>query len=750
VTYRSIGKSFPRIDAVGKVTGATLYPGDRNYGDELWMKILFAGRPHARILRLDTRRAEALPGVVAVFTAQHVPVNEYGLQIPDQPVLCGPGSSKEGAEIVRFVGDQVALVVAESEKIAARARDLIHVKYEDLPILTDPRQALAPDAFRLHPHVPDNVATHNRVVKGDVDAAWAECDVIVEGEYHTPPQEHVYLQPEAGTAHLDEEDRITVRVAGQWTWEDQQQIAHALDLPPERVRVVYDAIGGAFGGREDMSVQIVLALAVLRLAERGIRRPVKIIWSREESILGHCKRHPMLIKSKWGAARDGKLVAAEVELISDAGAYMYTSNKVLGNATLTCTGPYEFPNVRVDAYAVYTNNLPGGAFRGFGAPQAHFAAETQMNKLAEVLGISPVEIRLKNILDDEKLLSVGTPIPGGVSLKQVVEQAAQAGGWEGDGELEGWKVGRLEAPHPSSLSPKGIYGPIFKGRGFAAGFKNIGFSFGYQENSWARVLLEGEARIERATVFIAGADVGQGHHTTMLQIASEALDLPADRVKLVVSDTAVTQSSGSASASRLTFLAGNAVKGAAERALARWVDESRPAVAEYTYLAPKTTPFAEVDGQPITPNLAYGYVAQSVEVEVDTETGRILVTRVVSADDVGQAINPRQVVGQIEGAVVQAQGYAILEDFRTEGGYVLTPHLSTYLIPGVLDIPDRVDSVIVENPDPRGPYGVRGMAEMPYLPLAPALIAAVYDAIGVWFDDFPLTPERVLRGLGKI
>jgi CO/xanthine dehydrogenase Mo-binding subunit len=594
---------------------------------------------------------------------------------------------------------------------------------------------MASDAHQLHPHAADNVATHDRVVKGDVDSAWGECDVIVEGEYHTPPQEHAFLQPEAGSAYLDEEGRITVRVAGQWTWGDQQQIAHALDLPPEQVRVVYDAIGGAFGGREDMSVQIVLALAVMRLAERGMRRPVKVIWSREESMIGHCKRHSMTIKSKWGATREGKLVAAEVELVSDAGAYMYTSNKVLGNATISCTGPYEFPNVRVNTYAVYTNNLPGGAFRGFGAPQGHFAAEMQMNKLAEALGMSPVEVRLKNILDEEKLTSVGTPLPGGVSLKQVVEKAAAAGGWDGSGWLDKERTAERR---------------LLKGKGFAAGFKNVGFSFGYQENSWAKVVLEGEAELERAILYIAGADVGQGHHTAMLQIASEALELSIDRIELVVSDTAVTENSGSASASRLTFLAGNAVKGAAERALACWRDEERPAVAEYTYLAPKTTPFAEIDGQPSMPNFAYGYIAQSVEVEVDTETGVIHITRVISADDVGRAINPQQVVGQIEGAVVQAQGYAMLEDFQTEDGYVLTPHLSTYLIPGVLDIPDRVDPIIVEHPDPRGPYGVRGMAEMPYLPLAPALVAGVHDATGIWFDDFPLTPERVLRGLGKI
>ncbi len=734
MNHRSIGKSEARVDAVAKVTGTAIYPGDRSYSDQLWMKILFAGRPHARVVDVDTREAEALPGVVAVLTARDVPVNEYGLQIPDQPVFCGPGSARDGADVARCVGDQVAVIVAESERIAAQARALIRLETEDLPVLTDVHLARSPDALPLHPHQPHNVAFHKRVVKGDVDSAWENCDVIVDQVYRTPPQEHIYLQPEAGSAYVDQEGRITVHVAGQWTWEDQQQIAHALDLPPERVRVIYDAIGGAFGGREDVSVQIVLALAAMRLAERGIHRPVKIIWSREESILGHCKRHPMIIHSKWGATRDGMLVAAEVEIVSDAGAYMYTSNKVLANAIITCTGPYEFPHVLVNGYAVYTNNLPGGAFRGFGAPQGFFAAESQMNRLAEALGMSPVEIRLKNLLNDQKLLSVGTPLPGGVSLTEVVEEAARAGGWLGE----------------EKTSQHQIEGSKRKGRGIAAAFKNIGFSFGYQENSWARVVLEGDVEIEEATVYIGGADVGQGHHTAMAQIAAQVLDLPLDRINMVVSDTAVTESSGSASASRLTFMAGNAVKGTAEQALARWRDEARPAVAEYTYLAPKTQPFAEADGEPFMPNLAYGYLAQSVEVEVDTETGFIHVTRVVSVHDVGKAINPQQIVGQVEGCVVQAQGYTLLENFQTEDGHVLTSNLSSYLMPGVFDIPDGVETIIIENPDPRGPFGVRGMAEMPYLGIAPAVVAAVHDATGVWFNDFPLTPERVLRGLGKI
>ncbi len=734
-----IGKSIKRIDAFGKVTGQTLYPGDRNQENELWLKILFARRPHARVLDIDTSEAKALPGVMDVLTAEDVPINQYGLQIPDQPVLCGPRSNKKGGDIVRFVGDQVAVVIAENEEIAAKARDLIKVEYGDLPVVSDPEFALSGRAPELHPNVFNNVAEYKQIRKGDPDATWDTCNVIIEGVYQTPLQEHAYLQPEAGTAYVDDEGRITVHCAGQWTWEDQQQIAHALDLPPEKIRVIYDAIGGAFGGREDISVQIALALAVLRTYQRyGNRRPMKIIWTREESMIGHCKRHPMIIYCKWGAKSDGTLLAAETKIISDAGAYMYTSNKVLANAAITCTGPYEIPNVTIDAYVIYTNNVPNGAFRGFGSPQSHFAAEMQMNKLAEKLGKDPVDLRLKNILDGDKLLAVGTTIPGGVSLDTVIRKVAWKSNWTYPG-----KRGENNPDYPEDL-PRFV-----KGRAFAAGFKNIGFSLGFQENSWAQVELLGKVEIEEAVLRIAGADVGQGHHTVMAQIAAEALDVDLDKITLKVSDTAFTQSSGSASASRLTMLAGNAVKEAAEFALRKWRREDRPAIAEATWLAPKTTPLDPKTGYGV-PNFAYGYVAQMAEVTVDTEMGFITVDRVVCADDVGKAINPDQIVGQIEGAIAQAHGYTILEDFRVEKGQVLTPYFNTYLIPGVYDIPKRVESIIIEDPHPDGPYGARGMAEMPYLPYSAVIASAVFDAIGIWYDDFPLTPERVLRGLGKV
>ncbi len=731
-----IGKPITRVDAHAKVTGEAKYPGDFVMEHMLHAKILFAGRPHARVLSIDTTKAEAVPGVVAVFTAQDVPVNEYGLQTRDQPVLCGPGSSKPGTDVARFVGDQVALVVAETERAAARARDLIHVEYEDLPPVFDPFEALEPGAPQLHSHrqsseihpelcTEGNLISHHQIRKGDVEAAWSEADVIVEGEYRTPAQEHAYLQPEAGLAYIDEQGRVTVVSAGQWTWEDQQAIAHALDIPPEQVRVIYPAIGGAFGGREDMSVQIVLALATHKL-----HRPVKTVWSREESIIGHCKRHPMWIWSKLGATREGKLVAAEARVVADGGAYCYTTNKVLGNCTVTCTGPYEIPNIKVDVDGVYTNNLPSGAFRGFGSPQGIFAAEMQMNKLAQALEMDPVELRLKNLLREDSPAAMGTPLPGGVSLVEVTEQCARAAGWQKT--VQGWQK-------PSTSN----------GVGIAVAFKNIGFSFGYQENCWAKVELQGTAEIEEAVVYIGSAEVGQGTHTAIHQMAAEALGLPFERVRLVASDTSTSPgSSGSVSASRMTFMAGNAVRGAAEQALEQWHAEERPAIAEYTYLAPKTTPFDPETGHGV-PNLAYGYVAEAVEVQVDTDTGELRIRRVVCADDAGKAINPQQVEGQIEGGVVQAAGWATCENLITEGGHVLTPHLSTYLIPTICDIPDQVESVIVEHPDPRGPWGARGMGEMPFIPLAPALTAAIHDATGVWFDELPLTPERVLQGLSS-
>jgi CO/xanthine dehydrogenase Mo-binding subunit len=744
-----IGQSTYRIDARGKVTGETLFPGDLVRENFLHAKVLFSNQPHGRMLRIDINQAEAVPGVVAIFTAKDVPLNEYGLTMFDQPVLVGVGGNGRSpvpSDVSRWEGDQVAIVVAETAAIAAHACSLIEIEWEELPLITDIDAALS-DKILLHPENPQasNTYQHYKIRKGDMAAGWAAAAVIVEAEYHLPYQEHAYLQPEAAVSYVDEAGRVTVEIAGQWTHEDQEQIAHALDLPREQVRVIYPAIGGAFGGREDMSLQIVMALASWKLHKRGETRPIRTIWSREESIIGHHKRHQGRIKTRWGATKEGKITAVSAQVYLDAGAYNYTSNKVLGNAHLCVAGPYEIANAEIDSYAIYTNNVPGGAFRGFGAPQGCFAAENQMNKLAEALAMDPVEIRLKNCYHEGSEGITQTPMPAGVTLPEVIEQCANAANWSGGAEerrsggTKAFKSFQTLPPDPKSLK---------YGRGFACAYKNIGFSFGFPERCEAMIELHGGREIERVVLHHAGADVGQGAHTVFRQMAAAAVSVPLDKVELITSDTADTGDSGSASASRMTWMAGNAIRQAAGAALANWINEDRPATGQARFVPPATQPMDSETGRSI-PNFAYGYVAEYVELAVDVETGHIHVERVICADDVGKAINPQLVEGQIEGGVVQAYGYAVTENLVVENGRILNPRLSTYLIPGILDIPERVDSIILEIPDPRGPWGVRGMAEMPFIPLAPAITAALHDATGVWFDEIPLTPGRVAAKLRK-
>ncbi len=512
-----------------------------------------------------------------------------------------------------------------------------------------------------------------------MDAGWAAADVVLEGEYRLPYQEHAYLQPEAGVGYIDEAGRVTVEIGGQWTHEDREQVAHALGLPEEQVRIIYPAIGGAFGGREDMSLQIVLGLAALRLHERGINRPVRIIWTREESIIGHHKRHPAMVRTKWGATKEGKITAVSAEVFMNSGAYAYTSTKVLGNFHLMVTGPYEIPNAHVDSYAITTNNVPGGAFRGFGGPQGAFAAENQMNKLAEMLGMDPVEIRLKNVLREGDLLTTQTPLPPGVSLAEVVQECADAADWMAElSPAQPFTAIQSLPPNPQALR---------RGRGFACSFKNVGFSFGAPESCDAIIELHGGGEIERVVLRHAAAEVGQGTHTALRQMAAAAVGVDVELVEMEMSDTASTRNSGSVSASRMTFMAGNSIRGAAAAALEKWQNEDRPAIAHFHYVPPPTELYDPETGE-CMPNFSYGYVAEAVDVTVDVETGHIYLDRVVCANDVGKAINPRLVEGQIEGAVVQALGYAVMEDLQVKDGRIQNPYFSQYLIPGIKDIPD--------------------------------------------------------------
>ncbi len=744
---RIVGKSLTRLDAADKVRGVAMYPGDFVRENMAWMKLKYVGKAHARILKVDIKRAMEAEGVIAVLTSKDLAHNEYGLQYPDQPVLCGP-CDKEGADEVRFMGDAVAAVVAETEEQAEAALDLLDIELEELPAISDPREALKEGAQRLHPDYPgtpihpelifeDNIASRHRIRLGDVDAAFADPEaVIVEAEYEIPDQEHAYLQPEAGLAYLDDEGRICIVVGGQWAHEDQHQVAHSLGLPPEKVRIIYPAIGGAFGGREDESVQIVLALAVQKTG-----RPVKLVYTREESIRVTYRRHRVYARARWAAKPDGTLLAAENHVVADAGAYVYTTNKVLGNLLLTCNGPYSIPNVKSDVLGVYTNNTPKGAFRGFGAPQGNFIAENQMNKLAEKLGMDPVAMREINLVKPGEPMPWGKPLTDdGRGLGECLRKAAVAMGWTEEN-------GQWTAPTPEARPDDPPY--IKRGFGIAVGHKNVGFSFGYQDNCWVAMELEGAGdKPERARVYTASSEVGQGTRTVIRQMAAEVLGLEVEQVEVEPMDTAITESSGSCSASRMTFMVGNAINGAADAVKAQWDAGQRPARAEYKYLSPKTTKIDLETGDG-DPNFSYGYVAMAAEVEIDTELGLVRFPRIVCANDVGRAINPRLLEGQVQGAVVQAIGWCTVENFIEKDCKPQTTTLSTYLIPTVEDIPDKVDVILVENPEPNGPFGARGMGEMPYVVVASAAHQAVRQATGLWFDVFPFNAERVLEKLKR-
>jgi CO/xanthine dehydrogenase Mo-binding subunit len=717
-----LGASLQRPDAVGKVTGATTYPADLVRPGMLHLKVVFAQRPHAHIRSIDPSAALRYPGVVTVLTAADVPYNAYGLIDADQPVLCG--------DVVRFEGDKVALVVAESKAAAAEGARLVAVDYEDLPAVTDPRAAMAPDAPLVHVGLcPDgpNVLIHVPIHKGDVATAFAQADVVLEGEFTTSWQEHAFLQPEAGIAFIDEEGRVVVETAGQWLHEDRRQIAAMLQLPEDQVVIRYAAIGGAFGGREDLSMQHLLALATWKL-----RRPTALVWSREESIVGHHKRHPMRIRCRWAATKDGKITAVEAEVIADGGAYASTSVEVVKVATLFSSGCYEVPNVALDGYAVYTNNVPCGAFRGFGAPQAQFAAEVMVTRLAHALGLDPVELRRRNIYREGSIEPTQQPLPAGVSALPVLERCVE----EARARL------RYDAPrrHPAPHLRRAI--------GIACGMKNVGYSFGFPEQSTATVELFGRAEYEQARVRIGAADVGQGAHLILHQIAAEALELPIQKVEMVYDDSSQTPNAGSASASRLTLMAGRAICDAVADARKAWSEtDDQHLMVTKQYRAPVTTPLEPGTGRCI-PNFAYGYAAQAVEVEVNLFTGQVQVLSVISVHDVGKAINHQQVEGQIEGCVAQGLGYALLEHLQVRDGHILTPYLSTYLLPTVLDVPTEIVPVVLELADPNGPYGARGVAEMALVPLLPAIASAIHDATGVWVTQQPITPERVLEAIG--
>ncbi|HEY3315136.1 MAG TPA: xanthine dehydrogenase family protein molybdopterin-binding subunit [Bacillota bacterium] len=732
-----VGRSVLRIDALEKVTGQAKYPGDFAMPGMRHAKVVWAGEPHAKIAGIDTAAAAALPGVVAVLTSRDVPHNEYGLIDSDQQVLA------DG--LVRWTGEAVAVVVADTEDLAAEAAGLVRVTYEPLPLVLDPIKAMAPDAPVLHSRLGTNVLGRWKIRHGDADRALAEADLVIESEYRVPLVEHAYLQPEAGLGWIDEEGRVALVVAGQWPHDDVRQIAHALGLRRNQVREVVPYMGGAFGGREDVSLQIIVALAAWKT-----RGPVKMVWTREESVRCHGKRHAMIMRYRWGA-KGGRLTAAKIEVIADAGAYSSSSKAVVPGALSVATGPYDIPNVSVDACVVHTNNPPTMAMRGFGTAQPPVAYEQHIDKFARALGEDPISFRLRHLWDEGSIQPTGGPVPPAVAVKETLRRAALAAGWKSVGGS--WV--KPELPAMADGRRRGV--------GVATAFKNIGYSFGFKDRSTARVLLtvDEKGHPVSAELFTAATEVGMGVHTVLVQIAAQELKLPIEAIKYNTVDTSLTPDAGSASASRHTYISGKAVQEACRQAefkrenlvrdySGQVAPEARVVEAEFTFNTQDVRPTSDLDPETGAgnPHISYGYITQIVEVAVDQATGSVAVERVFTAVDVGKVMNPLMVEGQVGGGLIMGLGYAVMEEFKLrDNGRVWTRNFSEYLIPTVLDMPPELTTVNVERPDPVGPYGAKGIGEHVMLPTAPAVANAIRDAVGADLDQLPAGPERVWRAL---
>jgi CO/xanthine dehydrogenase Mo-binding subunit len=746
--FRWVGKPIPRKDAFDKASGATSYPSDASFPGMLFAGVLRSNHPHALIKRIDTSKARALPGVVAVLTHEDVPgKNRYGTFIRDRPVLCD--------DKVRYVGDPVALVVAASTEDVEKALGLIQVEYERLPSVIDPVEALKPGSPKVHEG--GNVCRKTRISFGDVEEAFRRAAVVVENTYRTGSQVHAYLEPEAGLGYFDEAKRLTLVVGGQSPYKDRAEICETLGLKEDEVAVITPPVGGAFGGKDDVPVQLHLALAVLKTG-----KPVKLVWGRGESCVAGLKRHPAIVKMKTAAAPDGTLLANKVEILFDKGAYAGLGPAVLDVAIENCNGPYRMPNVDIKATLAYTNNGVMSAFRGFGAPQVMFAMESQMDVLAEKLGLDPIEFRLRNALRKGDEGAFRNKINSGVGIHEALEKARNHGLWRG------------------KASPEPDRGPWTKrGVGVAAAIK--GFTLGaLPDKGTAKIQLLDGGKFE---VKVSTAEIGQGMTIAFAQIAAEALGCDLEDVTVTCGDTIRAPDTSVTSASRSTYLGGNAIIKAAKemqslltRSAAELLGEpeetlkagptaivsertgrsaSYSAIAERTksrnlpteatgtFDVPRVEPIA---GSLEIPHLSYMFACALAEVEVDVLTGAVKVTRLVVLPDAGRVINPQTFEGQVEGAAIQGLGYAIMEDAKIEEGILRTPSFATYLIPTIKDAPE-IEVVPVGEPEESGPFGAKGVGEIGLVPIAPAITNAIYNASGVRLFEIPATPERVYRAL---
>jgi CO/xanthine dehydrogenase Mo-binding subunit len=724
-----VGEIVPRADAVPKVTGEFAYSSDLQAAGMLWGHTVRSPHAHARIVSIDISGALAMPGVHAVLTHDDVPgTKRYGLEFADQPVLA--------EDRVRYFGEPVALVAAEHPEQARRAAERIRVEYEPLEPIVDAERATEQEP--LHPDRPTmghgyrederpNIVRSLLIRHGDSDA---EGDVTVSGVYEVGIQDQAFLGPESGLAVPDGEGGVDIYVATQWLHVDRDQVAPCLNLEPEQVRIHLAGVGGAFGGREDLSMQVHGALLALHT-----NRPVKIVYSREESFVGHIHRHPAKIWAEHRATRDGKLLNVRVRILLDGGAYASSSTAVTSNAASFAVGPYKVDNALIESTCVYTNNPPCGAMRGFGAVQVCFAHEAQMDKLAEALDIDPVELRLLNALEPGDRLPTGQEITGSLPVADVIRRAAALD----PPPEEELPRDPMRLPGGSGNTTRGE--GVRRGVGFAVGFKNIGYSEGFDDYTAARVRLLADGSAE---VHCAAAEVGQGVANVILQVART--ELGTNDVVLAPHTTSTVDSAGSASASRMTWMASGAVRDACRAALEERERNGGGEVdVERIYRHPRTTPLDPETGQ-ITgerAHVAYACAAMRVVAEVDVELGLTRVVWIGTAQDVGKAVNPQAVTGQIEGGTAQGLGLALMEEIQTRDGLITNASFTDYLIPTTLDMPPVV-SELIEEAEPDAPYGVKGVGEPPTVVSTAAVVAALRAATGRELTRVPVKPDDIV------
>lgn len=751
--HEIIGSRQRRVDAWGKVTGRAKFAEDISAPHQLFGRALHSKHAHARIVRIDTTRAEALPGVAAVLTAKDVPgSNVFGVVTQNQRILAD--------DRVRYLGDGVALIAAASRAIAEEAAALIEVEYEPLPVVSDAEEAMSADAPRIHGE--SNVFVHHDVKSGDLAQGFAEADFVIERRFRTQMIEHAYLEPEAVLAEPDEQGGVRVTGSIQNLFSSRRSVAAALKLDLAQVQMVQSTLGGSFGGKDEVMTSLACRAALLAMRTG---RPVKMVNTREQSMLESYKRHPYILDYTWGARRDGSITAMKIRCIADGGAYASMSPFVTWRSVVQATGPYHCKNVETDVYAAYTNNNYTGAMRGFGAPQVNFAIESMMDELGERVGKDPIEIRLQNGFERGSVTATGQRLDHEVSLKEVVLKAAAASGF-----AEKWRAYKDAPPAPKK-----------RGIGIACSYRGV--SLGAEGTDAVGSIVS--VQTDGSVIVSSGiTDMGQGAQTQMAQITAEVLGIAMDRIRFLNTNTSRVPDSGPTVASRGTIMGGGAAMKAAEIVRATLLDAaaqmtSRPAselslrrghliVAEsgeqlctFSALAaecfrqgrpmyglgwnksPRTT-WHEHNGQGDA-YFTFVYGANVAEVEVDTETGKVDVIDFVAVHEVGQAISRSGVEAQIYGGVAMGLGYGLLEDFEIEEGVPKQLNFDEYLVPTAMDVPG-VRAILVENPDPAGPFGAKSIGEPANEIAAPAILNAIANATGRRIRELPASLERVLLG----